>query len=288
MTSALSLTSLAERLRESVVKIDESLPTVDELQSEETKAARKDVLELLHEIQVRVQGPVDLLEDHQIRYNSFSCLKWLLHFDIFTQVPLDYSSIAYTSLATLASVPLKHLESIARMAMLSGLFTEPAPTRIAHSILSMSFAIDSRLRDWGAFIAKYGAPSAHAMTEATQKWGATKSENETAYNAFSGAPVSFFEHVKTVPGMADLFARYMESQGLSEGARLEHVLQGFNWAGLEDRTHVVDVGPSMNANIHLITDCSCQRLGAPKDSFRLHLQMPTPHFFSQSKILLQD
>jgi hypothetical protein len=138
------------------------------------------------------------------------------------------------------------------MAMLSGLFTEPDPTLIAHSPLSMSFATDSRLRDWGAFITQYNAPIAHAMTAATEKWGDTYSKSETAFNEFAGTTDPFFEYMKKVPGMADLFARYMESLGLSEGARLEHLLEGFDWASLNDQTHIVDVSYSIRDSIPML------------------------------------
>jgi hypothetical protein len=61
-----SLTSLAQRLLERAVEFDKSPPTDDGIQSQDLKVARTEVLEALHEIQMRVQGPVDLLEGHQI------------------------------------------------------------------------------------------------------------------------------------------------------------------------------------------------------------------------------
>ncbi|KAI0470259.1 S-adenosyl-L-methionine-dependent methyltransferase [Xylaria cf. heliscus] len=245
MTSVPSLSSLAHRLLKSAEKLDAPPDNNNQgIWSEELRVVRSDILEVLQEIQIRVQDPVDLLEHHTIHYNSFSCFHWLLHFNIFTHVPLDKTPIPYTSLATLASVPLKRLQSVARMAMLSGLFTEPEPTLIAHSRLSLSFATDSRLRDWGAFVIKYGAPAAQTMVAATERWGCTEALNETAYNVFTGSSVPLFEHMKQVPGMSDLFARYMESTCLSYGSRLEHLLKGYDWNGLTSRAHIVDVGGS--------------------------------------------
>ncbi|RWA10745.1 hypothetical protein EKO27_g4370 [Xylaria grammica] len=130
------------------------------------------------------------------------------------------------------------------MAVLSGLFIEPEPTLIAHSPLSISFVSDPRLQAWGTFITKYGAPSAQAMAAATERWGYTQAKNETAYNIFSGSSVFFFDHMQQVPGMSDLFARYMESQGLSLGARLEYLIDGFDWNRLRSQAHIVDVGGS--------------------------------------------
>lgn len=149
-------------------------------------------------------------------------------------------------LADAASVPLACLRSVTRMAMTLGLFHEPGRGSefISHSSLSVAFAIDVALRDWTNFIVNYGAPSAACLTQATKTWGASMAKNQTAYNIFAGTTLPFFDHVKQQPGMAEIFSRYMESQGRSEGARLGHLLDGFNWTQLGDTAHLVDVGGS--------------------------------------------
>ncbi|KAI1288524.1 S-adenosyl-L-methionine-dependent methyltransferase [Xylaria venustula] len=244
MASIPSLSSLAQRLLKHAEKLDASSSSSQGIWSEELNEVRTDVLEVLHEVRMRVQGPTELLEQQQVDYISTSCLHWLLEFNIFTHVPNDNTPIPYTSLATLASVPLNSLQRIARMAMLSGLFTEPEPTLIAHSPLSLSFATESRLRDWATFVNKYSEPCARALVAATRRWGYTEAKNETAYNVFSGSSMPFFDHMKQVPGMSDLFGRFMESKSLSQGERLAHVLNGFNWSSLKSQAHVVDVGGS--------------------------------------------
>ncbi|KAF3058339.1 6-hydroxytryprostatin B O-methyltransferase [Daldinia childiae] len=251
MSSSSSLSELTQQLVSKVEKVETLTPESTaqvlfqlEGQSPELKKARRELLEITQEIQVRARGPADLLEQYQIQYNAFSCLRWLLHFEIFTHVPTDYKPVSYTSLAALASVPLPRLQSVARMAMTAGLFTELDPTHIAHSPLSLRFATDALLRDWAIFITKYGEPATQAMTEATEKWGDSKALDETAWNVFGGTTKPFFEYLKDVPGMVDLFSRYMQSQGLSEGMRLEHVLDGFDWATLDAKAHIIDVGGS--------------------------------------------
>ncbi|KAG4218382.1 hypothetical protein PC116_g33138, partial [Phytophthora cactorum] len=82
------------------------------------------------------------------------------------------------------------------------------------------------------------------MTEATEKWGDSKALDQTAWNVFGDTNKTFFEYLKDVPGMVDLFSRYMQSQGLSEGMRLEHVIEGFDWAKLDANAHIIDVGGS--------------------------------------------
>ncbi|OTB15083.1 hypothetical protein K445DRAFT_301687 [Daldinia sp. EC12] len=251
MTSSTSLSELTRQLLAKAEKVESLTPKETgqvlfqlEGQSPELKKARRELLEITQEIQVRARGPADLLEQYQIQYNAFSCLRWLLHFKIFTHVPTDSKPIAYTALASLASVPLGRLQSVARMAMTAGLFTEPDSAHIAHSPLSLRFATDALLRDWAIFITKYGAPATQAMTEATEKWGDSKALDQTAWNVFGDTNKTFFEYLKDVPGMVDLFSRYMQSQGLSEGMRLEHVLEGFDWAKLDASAHIIDVGGS--------------------------------------------
>ncbi|KAI1481128.1 S-adenosyl-L-methionine-dependent methyltransferase [Daldinia eschscholtzii] len=251
MTSSTSLSELTRQLLAKAEKVESLTPKETgqvlfqlEGQSPELKKARRELLEITQEIQVRARGPADLLEQYQIQYNAFSCLRWLLHFKIFTHVPTDSKPIAYTALASLASVPLGRLQSVARMAMTAGLFTEPDSAHIAHSPLSLRFATDALLRDWAVFITKYGAPATQAMTEATEKWGDSKALDQTAWNVFGDTNKTFFEYLKDVPGMVDLFSRYMQSQGLSEGMRLEHVLEGFDWAKLDANAHIIDVGGS--------------------------------------------
>ncbi|KAI1805163.1 S-adenosyl-L-methionine-dependent methyltransferase [Daldinia bambusicola] len=249
--SSTSLSELTQQLLAKAEKVESLAPKSTgqvlfqlEGQSPELKKARRELLEITQEIQVRARGPADLLEQYQIQYNALSCLRWLLHFKIFTHVPIDSKPIAYATLASLACVPLGRLQSVARMAMTAGLFNEPDPAHIAHSPLSLRFATDTLLRDWAVFITEYGAPATQAMTEATEKWGDSRALDQTAWNVFGDTTKTFFEYLKDVPGMVDLFSRYMQSQGLSEGMRLEHVLDGFDWAGLDDDAHIVDVGGS--------------------------------------------
>ncbi|KAK7992143.1 O-methyltransferase [Apiospora saccharicola] len=231
MSSSASLEQLAERLLQCTREIE----TYQRLPESAGKPlgpvnARADVLELTHELQVRVQSPSEFLERCQMQYQTFSCLRWLLTFDIFALVPLDSSPISYADLAHAAAVPLPRLRSVTRMAMTSGLFDEPSPGLVSHSALSMALANDAALRDWSTFITNYGAPTA---------------KNETAFNVSEDTTLAFFDFVAQRPGMADEFSRYMQSQGRSEGTRLEHLVAGYDWSRrLGDRAHVVDVGGS--------------------------------------------
>ncbi|KAH8754202.1 S-adenosyl-L-methionine-dependent methyltransferase [Diaporthe sp. PMI_573] len=245
------LTHLARRLHENAEKLDDSTAHhVSSLSTEqhtpaEFLALKRELLDLSQEIQMLVQEPSDFLNNHQVQYQGFACLRWLLRFDVFKHVPLDCTSISYASLATRISVPVGRLQSVARMAMTTGLFQEPQMGHITHSSLSLAFAQDEALRDWAHFITEYGQPTAAAFADATQRWGGTEAKNETAYNVAFDTPLPFFEDIKQRDGVANKFARYMQSQARSDGLRHEHLVRGLDWLGRFGETaHIVDVGGS--------------------------------------------
>src|ERR1700761_854991 len=98
------------------------------------------------------------------QYQHLSCLKWLLHFDIASHVPVD-DSISYEALAEVAKVPQHHLCRIARMAMTSGIFQEPAPNMIAHTVLSSRLVTDQLYLQTLLFLTETSAPTALKIVE---------------------------------------------------------------------------------------------------------------------------
>ncbi|KAH7382516.1 O-methyltransferase-domain-containing protein [Phaeosphaeria sp. MPI-PUGE-AT-0046c] len=212
---------------------------------QDVKQARQDLIETIQALQLSVISPPELLEQHQVNYQSLACLGWLVRFDIFHHVPSNLDSIAYTDLAATAAVPLSKLQSVVRMAITGGLFQETSPTHIAHSRLSVSFAKDSSLTDWARFMTSYSAPMANGFAEATARWGETAAKNETAFNVAFRTDQAWFDYVKSNSdrGLPEIFAGYMRSMGKSEGLKFQHLVDGYDWASL-GAAHVVDVGGS--------------------------------------------
>jgi hypothetical protein len=234
MTNSKSLVALARRILDEAEKVEGSNGN-----SRPTGA----LFEATQELQLSILTAPQLLEQHQVHYQSLSCLGWLVKFDIFNHVPSDLNSIPYTDLAAKAGVPTTRLQSVARMAMTSGLFIEPSPTQIAHSQLSAAFAADSSLQDWALFMTQYSAPMASKLAEATARWGETTAKHETAFNVAFDTELPFFDYVKAKPGLAEMFAGYMRSMGQSESGRLQHLVDGFDWTALGEAS-IVDVGGS--------------------------------------------
>ncbi|PHH68066.1 hypothetical protein CDD80_286 [Ophiocordyceps camponoti-rufipedis] len=238
------LSSLARRLGRLADEIDAhgSIAGVTHVPGR-IEAARRELLELADEIQIRVRDGPLFLEEHQ--YHVFACLRWLLHFNIFQHIPQDSTPITYPQLATLASVPAGRLRSVVRMAMTSGLFVEQQPGCVSHNQLSLSFAQDESLGDWATFIIRYGQPSAAAFTEATARWGDSQALDQTAQNIALDTDLPYFEAIKQREGAVDEFARYMSAIQKGSCLRHDHVVRGIDWVKLfGEKAHVVDVGGS--------------------------------------------
>ncbi|KAH5663548.1 hypothetical protein HBI44_239660 [Parastagonospora nodorum] len=234
-----SLVECAQRILTAAKEIEQR-----DSNSDLVTQSRRAIAEATQELQNIVLTPSELLEHHQINYQNLSCLRWLIRFNIFNLVSADGSPMLYSELAMLAGVPLARLQSVARMAMTSGLFVEPSPGLISHSALSAPFATDESLRDWARFMTTYSAPMASGMAEATVRWGETYAKHQTAFNVSFDTELPWFDYVKATPGLPEEFAGYMRAMGHSTSGRLQHLVEGFDWASLGRHAVVVDVGGS--------------------------------------------
>ncbi|ESZ99285.1 hypothetical protein SBOR_0326 [Sclerotinia borealis F-4128] len=211
-------------------------------QDELAQKARQDISYAAREMLLLVSEPNDYLEQHQVNYQQLSCLKWLLHFDIFKQIPLN-EPIPFSTVAKTANVPISRLKSVVRMTITGGILTEPRSDYLAHSRLSAQFATNDNLIDWAKFMTEYSAPTASKFAEATARWGDTSEKNQTAYNIAFGTDLPFFGHLAQSQERTANFAAYMRSLSDSQGVALRHILTGFNWSSFE-KANVVDVGGS--------------------------------------------
>lgn len=256
MTQSQSLIVLAQQILEAAKGLEQDpCPSTT---PEKRLAFRKSIISNTYALQNLVIGGPELLERQQIAYQTSSCLAWLVRFDIFTHIPVpaafsdDYASgesleksILYRELADRANVPLTRLQSVARMAMTSGLFRDVEQgSGIAHTALSAQFAADKSLRDWTAFMCRYSSPMAAQMSEATAQWGDTAAKDRTAHNIAFATQLPWFDYVKTTPGLPEVFAAYMRAMGRSEGGNLKHLVNGFDWQSLGKDAVIVDVGGS--------------------------------------------
>lgn len=173
------------------------------------------------------------------QYQQLACLRWLVHFNVLSHIPLQ-RSVSYETIASAAHVPLHQLRSIVRMAMTTNLLREPIPGEVAHSSTSAAFVIDSSLRDWALFATSNLAMMASYTVEATEKYGETESKTQTAFNVWKNTDKPFFDYVEKDKELTRQFASFMKNVSNSKGTRIQHLLTGYDWASLGKVT-VVDV-----------------------------------------------
>ena len=124
--------------------------------------------------------------------------------------------------------------------MSTNFLCEPTPGEVCHSSTSAAFAKNQSLKDWAIFVTSVSAVIASHTVEATQKYGATESKVETAYNVWRNTDKPFFEHMKEDTELARLFATYTKNATSGKGTSIQHLITGYDWASLGEVT-VVDV-----------------------------------------------
>ncbi|KAH6654693.1 sterigmatocystin 8-O-methyltransferase [Truncatella angustata] len=204
--------------------------------------ARSQLVEAAFKIQQLAIEPNEYLSRQAVHYQVLASVHWLSHFRIFSFIPLT-GSVPRSEVAALAMVPENQLKATARMAMTSNLLCEPSPGELAHTAASRLFVANPAVLDWALFMAKGSAPTASKMVEATEKWGATTSMTETAFNVSNNTTLTFFDYISQTPDMAKLFVSYMKNVTSSEGTKIDHLIHGYDWASLGKAT-VVDMGGS--------------------------------------------
>ena len=158
-------------------------------------------------------------------------------------IPLT-GGIEYAQLASLANIPKAQLIGVSRMAMLNGFLSEPQVGQVAHSPISALLVKNPSYMNWARWMVNYSVPTAYKLYEATKRWGTTEAKNETAFNLAMGTDRPFFDLLRTDLEMNTMFSGYMRIVTSSEGASLNHLVRGFDWASLPDGATIVDVGGS--------------------------------------------
>jgi len=216
----------------------------------------------LAEATLLVTDANELIPELAVRNNQFACLRWLCHFDILRNLPLEveknseeknpsklalFSSLSYSVVAKAAGVPTHQLRSIARMAILTGFLSEPVPDQLAHSPLSAEMVKRRMLLDWARFVTSTSAPMVSAMVEATEKWGGDRSLTKTAYAIAWHTDEPLFTHIATDANIQASYVSYMRAMTQSEGMSTKHIIEGWKrgWAEMARRGAVlIDVGGS--------------------------------------------
>jgi 6-hydroxytryprostatin B O-methyltransferase len=167
------------------------------------------------------------------------------------------------------------------MAILSNFLREPKPNELAHSNVSALLVTNPGLLDWALFMAEATATGAAKLVEATEKWGTTDSKTQTAFNLARNTELSFFDYLAQTPELRKKFAMYMKNVTASEGTKIEHLVNGYNWASLGEAI-VVDVCKS-SLKITLLI-CPSQQVGGSN----CHASLSLATTFPQLRLIVQD
>lgn len=210
--------------------------------------ARDDILEHATRTKQLVHNPSSFLTEILVQQQQYATLRWLCHFDILSKITHSRNGISYANVAQQAGVPENTLRSVARMAMTSGFLAETPEGHLIHNALSRAISEDRHLNHWLHYIIRETVPLMNCLIPAVEKWGNSKESVHTAHNIMRNTELPFFGFLKSRPDMSADFDLYMESQAVTHsGTRIDHLLQGFDWAALGDAL-VVDVSPFERSN----------------------------------------
>lgn len=203
--------------------------------------ARDEILEHATRTKQLVHDPSSFLTELLVQQQQYASLRWLCHFDILSKIPKPPSGVPYGDLARLGGVPETTLRAVARMAITAGFLAEAPEGCLSHNALSSAIIEDRHLSHWLYYMWKFTVPLMGCLIPAVEKWGDSKQNNHTAYNIMDDTDLPFFEFLKSRPDLSAEFDAYMESQAVvHSGTRIDHLLQGFDWAALGEAV-VVDV-----------------------------------------------
>lgn len=204
---------------------------------------REEVGEAITRIKKLTQQPGEFLTELLVQQQQYTCIKWLVHFEVFSAIPGLPKSISYGEVATQTGIPLQTLKSVARMAMTASFMGETPDGQLRHSPISGALAENKDLRTWLFYLLNQSVPCMEAFVKATEKWPNASFANQTAYNVAFDTELSFFDHLKANRELGVEFGAYMKSQASShEGTSVYNLVHGFDWSSL-GKAEIVDVSP---------------------------------------------
>ncbi|KAF2655178.1 putative O-methyltransferase [Lophiostoma macrostomum CBS 122681] len=253
MSSQSRIAQLAATVARNTTQIDEDLDEnkrpypsfessgpVDLGLPQDLEQLRNQTLQTSQELNDLLQGPRDLLFNHQ--HNQLVYLKFISRFDIAHKVPLN-GDITFTELAADLGVDEAALRCILRMGIAYRIFREPRPGNIAHSAASKQIAEDVRMASSVGANVDEMWPSATKLVDALVQWPQAAEPNQTGFALSHDTESSFFAEISKDPERARRFGNAMSFFTTGEGYSLSHLTDGYDWGAFESGT-VVDLGGS--------------------------------------------
>lgn len=167
-----------------------------------------------------------------IQIEILACLRWLAEFQVLACIPFD-ESLPIKDLADLVGVPESQLVRVIRLTATCGFLREPVSGFVSHSPLSAQFITNQSLLDATVFIAELATPTALQMPQATQRFGASPSATESAYNLALNTVRPFHVAIQERSKLRRQWSAYLlHAAGLHQEEEIIEVLSRLNWSNL--------------------------------------------------------
>ncbi|KFZ03776.1 hypothetical protein V502_10671 [Pseudogymnoascus sp. VKM F-4520 (FW-2644)] len=203
--------------------------------------AKSSILASIAAIKSLVGEPADFLQDFARQIEILACLRWLAEFQVLACIPFD-ESLPIKDLADLVGVPESQLVRIIRLTATCGFLREPILGFVSHSPLSAQFITNQSLLDATVFIAELATPTALQMPQATQRFGASPSASESAYNLALNTVRPFHVAIQERSKLRRQWSAYLcHAAGLHLEEEISEVLSRLNWSNLGNAC-IVEVG----------------------------------------------
>ncbi|EED16326.1 O-methyltransferase, putative [Talaromyces stipitatus ATCC 10500] len=257
----------------------------------EIEESRTIVLEASQELNDLLQGPRDLLFNHQ--HNLLAYLKLISRFDLASKVPIT-GEITFVDLAATVGVDRAALTSILRLGIAHRIFREPRPGFIAHSAASRLIAEDTRVASWVGANVDDMWPAAEKVVDALVKWPLAEEPNQTGFALANGTDQSFYAELEKNPDRARRFGGAMSFFTTGDEYSLRHLTDGYDWGSIGSGGTVVDLGGSHGdaafalarkyPGLHLIVQELPQVVANSKEEFGLDVKFMVHDFFEEQPV----
>ena len=124
--------------------------------------------------------------------------------------------------------------------MAQRIFHEPEPGRVAHTHASALLAENAAVRDYVGTVCAEIWPAATKLADAVEKWPAGRGREESGYVLAHGRTLK--QTLEAEPGKRLRHDRALGAFSNDRSFSMQHLVHGFDWAGLGEGAVVVDVG----------------------------------------------
>ncbi|KAF2827805.1 S-adenosyl-L-methionine-dependent methyltransferase [Ophiobolus disseminans] len=210
--------------------------TVGEPNVEKARLAILDDTKTLHDL---IAGPGEVLR--RICWGSVdnSAQQCIYHFNVLGAVPLD-GGATYDEISTKTNLSTSQLKALVRQSATNRVLREDDPEHVVHTASSALLLKDPAMMDWYGHTVEEMFPAGAKLAQALENTAATK---VSAFGLAFGTHEPIYTFLEKHPARQARFFGAMEGVGRDYGHSLEHIVNGYPWAQLQNAT-VVDVGGS--------------------------------------------